>query len=173
MEKKEKVVLMLLSAALLCGCVSQEKHEDYPTLKVTSPAFAQNEKIPKNFTCDGRDINPQLNISGIPNGAVSLALIVEDPDAPLGTWDHWVVWNISPTGDIRENTVPGTEGMNSFNRKKYSGPCPPFGTHRYVFSVYSLDAQLTLGEDAGKKEVLGAMSGHILAKGELVGTYSR
>jgi Raf kinase inhibitor-like YbhB/YbcL family protein len=175
MEKKEKIILTLLSATLLCGCVSQPAEEEvnYMNLNVSSPAFGQNEKIPVNYTCDGRDINPQLSISGIPDGTVSLALIVEDPDAPLGTWDHWIVWNIPPTGKIEEDTVPGIEGMNSFNKRSYGGPCPPFGTHKYIFSVYALDTQLALGEDAGKKEVLEAMNGHILAKGKLVGTYSR
>lgn len=169
------LVVMLFAAALLfAGCLqanTSNREVSYMNLNVSSPAFGQNERIPANYTCDGRDINPQLNISGIPDGTVSLTLIVEDPDAPLGTWDHWIVWNIPPTGSIRENSVPGTEGMNSFNRKEYGGPCPPSGSHRYFFRAYALDTRLTLKENAGKKEVLEAMREHILAQGELVGRY--
>jgi Raf kinase inhibitor-like YbhB/YbcL family protein len=167
-------LVILLTAALLVGCTSQRIDEEasYTQLRVISPAFGEGEKIPVDYTCDGFDVNPQLNISDVPDDTVSLALIVEDPDAPLGVWDHWVVYNIPPAGGIGKNSTPGTEGMNSFGRKRYGGPCPPLGTHRYVFSIYALDAQLALGDAAGKKEVLEAMIGHILAKGQLTGVYN-
>jgi len=94
-------------------------------LILTSPAFDHNGSIPAVYTCDGDDISPELNWSGIPANAKSLVLIVDDPDAPMGTWDHWIVWNIPPTNKIEENTIPGTEGINGFRKHSYGGPCPP------------------------------------------------
>jgi len=142
-------------------------------LKITSPAFQHNDVIPAKCTGDGKDINPALQIEGIPEGTQSLALVVDDPDAPMGTWDHWVVWNIPPSNQIKENSVPGTEGMNSFRKHSYGGPCPPSGTHRYFFKVYALDTKLTLNPSSNKRDLEKAMQGHILAKGEIVGKYSR
>lgn len=142
-------------------------------LKVTSTAFEDKGFIPKKYTCDGEDVNPPLNVEGIPEGAKSLVLIVEDPDAPMGTWVHWVVWNIPPTGKIEEDSVPGVEGVNDFNKRSYGGPCPPFGTHRYFFKVYALDAELSLDPSSRKEDVERAMEGRVLAKGELVGLYRR
>jgi len=142
-------------------------------LSVESPSFENNKLIPAKYTCDGDDVNPPLIIEGIPEEAKTLALIVDDPDAPMGTWDHWIVWNIPPTGKIEENTVPGTEGMNTARKHSYGGPCPPYGTHRYFFKVYALDTKLTLNPDSKKKDVEKAMESHILAKGELVGLYRR
>ena len=114
-----------------------------------------------------------MTIEGVPEETKTLVLIVDDPDAPMGTWDHWIVWNIPPTSKIEENTVPGTEGMNDFRRRSYGGPCPPYGTHRYFFKVYALDTQLDLKSNSTKKDVEKAMEGHILAEGELVGLYRR
>jgi Raf kinase inhibitor-like YbhB/YbcL family protein len=142
-------------------------------LSVESPAFENNKLIPAKYTCDGDDVNPPLIIKGIPEEAKTLALIVDDPDASMGTWDHWIVWNIPPTGKIEENTVPGTEGMNTARKHSYGGPCPPYGTHRYFFKIYALDTKLTLNPDSKKKNVEKAMESHILAKGELVGLYRR
>ena len=142
-------------------------------LSVESHAFENNKLIPAKYTCDGDDVNPPLIIEGIPEEAKTLALIVDDPDAPMGTWDHWIVWNIPPTGKIEENTVPGTEGMNTARKHSYGGPCPPYGTHRYFFKIYALDTKLTLNPDSKKKDVEKAMESHILAKGELVGLYRR
>ena len=142
-------------------------------LRVTSPAFHPNEHIPPKYTADGENINPALIIQGIPRETQSLVLIVDDPDAPAGTWIHWVIWNIPPTGKIEENSIPGTEGMNDFGRNSYGGPAPPSGTHRYFFKVYALDTTLDLGSDAKKGDVEKAMEGHILDKGELIGLYSR
>ncbi len=142
-------------------------------LKVTSSAFENNGKIPSRYTCDGENISPPLNIEGIPEGTESLVLIVDDPDAPRGNWDHWIVWNIQPKRDIEEGSVPGVEGMNDFRKNSYGGPCPPSGTHRYFFKVYALDTHLDLTKDSTKSIVEKAMQNHILAKGELVGLYSR
>ena len=142
-------------------------------LIVTSPAFENNGFIPSKYTCDGDDFNPVLLINDAPEATQSLALIVDDPDAPMGTWDHWIVWNISPTEKIEENSVPGTEGLNSFRRHSYGGPCPPFGTHRYFFKVYALDTKLAIQPNSKKNDVEKAMEGHILAKGEIVGLYKR
>ena len=142
-------------------------------LTITSPAFENNKSIPSKYTCDGNDVNPALNIEGIPDETKSLVLIVDDPDAPMGTWDHWIVWNIPPTNKIEENSVPGTEGLNDFRKHSYGGPCPPSGTHRYFFKVYALDTKLDLDPNSRKEDVEKAMKNHILAKGELVGLYSR
>ena len=143
-------------------------------LTVRSSAFEPNNPIPKKYSYDGQDINPPLIIEGIPEEAKTLALIIDDPDARSGTFDHWVVYNIpASTSQIGENTVPGTEGLNSARQSGYMGPCPPSGTHRYFFKVYGLDTQLKLVANSKKKDVEKAMQNHILAKGELVGLYSR
>jgi len=142
-------------------------------LTVNSPAFENNKLIPSKYTCDGDNVNPPLTIEGVPDGTKSLVLIVDDPDAPMGTWDHWIVWNIPPTNKIEENTVPGAEGINDFRKHSYGGPCPPSGTHRYFFKVYALDTKLNLNPNSRKKDVEKAMQGHILAKGEYIGLYRR
>ena len=140
-------------------------------LTVSSPAFINNDKVPPKYTCHGEDVNPQLDIDELPEGTKSLVLIVDDPDCPIGDWVHWIVWNIIPTNTIRENSVPGVEGMNDFNKHSYGGPCPPSGTHRYFFKVYALDSELSLPVHTRKRELLQAMTGHILAKGEIVGLF--
>jgi len=142
-------------------------------LKISSPAFENNGRIPGKYTCDGQDINPTLNIKGIPEGAKTLVLVVDDPDAPSGMWVHWVVWNIPPEETIKEDTVPGTQGMNDFRKSSYGGPCPPSGTHRYFFRVYALDTELDLSTDSVKSDVEQAMQGHVIEKAELTGLYSR
>jgi len=142
-------------------------------LTVKSPAFENNKSIPSKYTCDGEDVNPPLTIGGIPEKTQSLALTVEDPDAPAGLWVHWVVWNIPPTGAVQENAVPGTEGLNTRKKHSYHGPCPPGGTHRYFFKVYALDTKLNLGALAEKEDLENAMLSHVLAEGELMGLYRR
>jgi len=143
-------------------------------LFVKSPAFEPGKLIPKKYTCDGQEINPPLTIEGIPKEAKTLVLIVDDPDAPSGTFDHWIVWNIPTSASkIGENTVPGIEGMNGARQIGYFGPCPPSGTHRYFFKIYALDTELTLKVGSRKNNVEEAMQGHILGKGELMGLYSR
>jgi Raf kinase inhibitor-like YbhB/YbcL family protein len=142
-------------------------------LTISSPEFKNNQKIPPKYTCSGEDVNPQLNITDIPEETKSLVLIVDDPDAPMGDWVHWIVWNIPPTNKIEEKSVPGVEGINDFGKHSYGGPCPPSGTHRYFFKVYALDTQLNLRVHSRKKDLEYAMTGHILAQGKLVGLYKR
>jgi hypothetical protein len=143
------------------------------SLSITSPAFENRKLIPKKYTADGEDVNPPINIEGIPDGTKSLVLIVDDPDAPMGTWIHWVMWNIPVRNRIDENSAPGVQGRNSWNRNSYGGPDPPSGTHRYFFKIYAIDTTLSLERTATKNEVEKAMEKHILAKGELVGLYHR
>ena len=153
------------------------KHEfnevKYDTLLISSPAFEHQSKIPLQYTCDGRNINPPLTIEQIPEEAKSLVLIVDDPDAPGGMWVHWVVWNIPITLSIKENSIPGVEGINDSRRNHYGGPCPPSGTHRYFFKVYALDEVLELPATTDKKALEQAMQPHILAFGEIIGLYER
>lgn len=145
-------------------------------MKLTSPVFTNNQSIPQKYTCDGQDISPPLQISEVPEGTASLVLIIDDPDAPMGTWDHWVVWNINPsTTSIEEDGVSegAVQGMNSFGKQPYGGPCPPSGTHHYYFKLYALDTRLELDVSSKKKDVEVAMEGHILDRAELVGLYQR
>jgi hypothetical protein len=144
-------------------------------LKLASPAFQDGGNIPDKYTCQGEDVNPPLEIENIPEGTKSLVLIMDDPDAPAGTWDHWVMWNIPVTSRIAENSVPegAVQGKNSWGRSSYSGPCPPSGIHRYIFKLYALDATLNLDSSSGKGEVEAAMEGHILAQTSLTGLYSK
>jgi Raf kinase inhibitor-like YbhB/YbcL family protein len=143
-------------------------------LSIKSSAFEHNKQIPKKYTCDGDNINPPLTVEGAPKEAKTLSLIMDDPDAPMGTFDHWVTWNIpASTNKIAEHSAPGTEGLNGARRPGYTGPCPPSGTHRYFFKVYALDAQLDLSAKSTKRDVEKAMQNHILAKGELIGLYHR
>jgi hypothetical protein len=141
-----------------------------------SSAFANNTNIPSKFTCDGEDINPPLSIKEVPIEAKSLVLIMDDPDAPMGTWLHWTVWNIDPaTSEIVENSIPpgAGEGATDFSRPGYGGPCPPGGTHRYFFKLYALDIELNLATGAKLKELEQAMAGHIIDQAELIGLYQR
>ncbi len=145
---------------------------------MTSPVFENNGFIPLRYTCDGENVSPPLLIENIPKEAESLILIMDDPDAPVGVFDHWILINIpinhgKTSLKIEENTAPGTQVLNSFGRHQYGGPCPPSGTHRYFFKAYALDEELKVNLDAGKKGVEEAMEGHILAKGELIGLYKR
>jgi Raf kinase inhibitor-like YbhB/YbcL family protein len=143
-------------------------------LIIKSPVFETNSRLPKKYTCDGESISPPLVIEGTPKETKSLALLLLDPDAPSGIFDHWVVWNIPPsTSKIAEGTSPGTEGLNSAMDYGYHGPCPPSGTHRYIFKIYALDTELSLGANSRRKDIEKAMQGHILTKGEIVGLYSR
>lgn len=142
-------------------------------LMVYSLAFSHKGHIPNKYTCEGQDINPPIEVSEIPESTKTLAMIVEDPDAPGGVFDHWLIWNISPNEAIAENSNPGISGTNSFGKTGYGGPCPPSGAHRYFFRVYALDAKLDLLTGSDKQALLKAMEGHILAKGELMGLYQK
>ncbi len=143
-------------------------------MELSSPSFDHESPIPQRFTCDGDDVSPELRITEIPEGTSTLVLIMDDPDAPAGTWDHWVAYDIDPVSLIPENVGSlGTGGLNSWRREGYGGPCPPSGTHRYFFKVLALDAPLGLGGGADKETVLAAVDGHVLAEAVLMGTYAR
>ena len=144
-------------------------------MRLTSSAFDHEGVIPARYTCDGADVSPALTLAEIPAGAVSLVLIMDDPDAPAGTWDHWIAYDIpSTTSEIPQAVGSlGTAGRNSFGRTGYGGPCPPGGTHRYFFTVYAIDTNLGLAPGASKAQVLEAISGHVLAEATLMGRYGR
>ncbi len=145
-------------------------------LKISSTAFPDGGKIPARYTCDDLDINPPLGFEDIPPEAKSLVLVVDDPDAPGGTWVHWLVWNIAPSvSSIDEDSVPtgAIQGMNDFKKHSYGGPCPPSGVHRYFFKLYALDAMLQIGAHSIKPELEKAMKAHVLAEAHIVGLYSR
>jgi Raf kinase inhibitor-like YbhB/YbcL family protein len=150
-------------------------------MRLQSPVFAEGGRIPRSYTCDGKDVSPPLSWDGVPEDAKSLALICDDPDAPGKTWVHWVAFNIPPAArQLPEaiapgKTIPGggTQGKNDFRKLGYGGPCPPGGTHRYHFKLYALDADLPLPAGATKAELEGAIAGHVLGQATLTGKYSR
>ncbi len=144
-------------------------------MEVMSPAFEHHQPIPQKYTCQGEDVSPQLNFSGIPQKTKTLAMIVDDPDAPGGTFDHWIAWNLAPGLKVlKEGESAPNEGKNHFNQVGYRGPCPPPGkVHRYYFKVYALDTVLDLAKEATRRDLEAAMKGHILDHAELIGTYQR
>ncbi|MBD3393749.1 MAG: YbhB/YbcL family Raf kinase inhibitor-like protein [Chitinivibrionales bacterium] len=150
-------------------------------ITVTSSAFGPMQHIPSKYTCDGDDVSPPIAWTGVPEGAASIVLISDDPDAPAGTWIHWVCYDIPVAADGLPENVPqadtlpggGKQGITDFRRIGYGGPCPPGGTHRYFFKIYALDSMLGLPAGKSKKDVEKAMQGHVIARGELVGKYSR
>jgi len=152
---------------------AEQKKAEINTIQIKSPAFINGDFIPEKYTCDGMDINPPFDINNIPAYTKTLALIADDPDAPMGTWIHWVVWNIPLLNRISEDSSPGIEGVTSFHKNKYGGPCPPSGIHRYYFRFYALDAVLNLPVSTDKAGLEKAMSGHILSSGEIMGRYKR
>jgi len=144
-------------------------------MDLRSPAFENGGRIPPRYTCDDADVSPPLQIADLPAGTATLALVMDDPDAPMGTFDHWIVWNIPPdTVEVPEGEEPnGMQGMTDFGRLGYGGPCPPGGTHRYRFKLYALDEGLNLREGTRKEGLERAMEDHVLAEAVLEGTYSR
>lgn len=145
-------------------------------MKIKSPAFKHTGSIPSKYTCDGKDISPPLEIEEVPEETKSLVLIVDDPDAPVGIWTHWTVWNIDPkVKKIEEDSIPkgGKEGMTNFGSTGYGGPCPPGGEHRYFFKLYALDTMLELDSSVEADELEEEMESHIIEKAELVGLYKR
>ncbi len=151
------------------------------SLSITSTAFKQGERIPSKYTCDGSDVSPGLEWSDVPDSTRSFTIIADDPDAPVGTWIHWVFYHIlGETRTLPEAVPPDAnlpdgsrQGKNSWGRPGYGGPCPPGGTHRYFFKLYALDTVLELPSGVSKDDLLKAMKGHILAEAELMGVYSR
>ena len=190
MKLRFTVVGLLL---LMIGCARQAPPSTKPlenvnlpqtspsAMQVTSTAIKEGQPIPRQYTCDGVNISPPLEWKGTPKSARTIAIIADDPDAPSGTWVHWVVYNLPaeniglvenlpPTEDVKAG---GFQGKNDFQKIGYGGPCPPSGAHRYFFKVYALDTELPLKGGATKAEVEKAMQGHIVAQGQLMGTYQR
>jgi Raf kinase inhibitor-like YbhB/YbcL family protein len=165
-----------VASGLACAGGSAEDNAMAATtssFRLTSTAFADGGAIPALYTCDGKERSPPLAWSGAPEGAASFALVVEDPDAPRGTWDHWLLWNVKVNSLPEGSEGGGTSGTNSWGRTGYGGPCPPSGTHRYVFRLYALDTLLELPPRTSKAGLLAAMKGHVLSEARLVGTYAR
>lgn len=182
------MILGLVWLVAIVGCKPEVQSVDGPEggsavqIQMSSAAFKEGGTIPVAYTCDGENVSPPLSWKGVPGGTQSLALIVDDPDAPAGTWVHWVVFNMAPTiSALSEGASSsggrdsfGTAGTNSFRKIGYGGPCPPRGKpHRYFFKLYALDEKLGLNAGAAKADVEKAMQGHILAQGQLMGTYGR
>ncbi|MGJ3251034.1 MAG: YbhB/YbcL family Raf kinase inhibitor-like protein [Elainellaceae cyanobacterium] len=177
--------LIILVGLSLMGCQSSDRpevqlSESVKSMNLESAAFSQEEMIPPKYTCDGQDISPPLSWDTPPDGTESLALIADDPDAPSGTFVHWVLYNMSP--DVQQlpegatdsiGSTGGVQGKSDFGKQGYGGPCPPGGTHRYFFKLYALDTKLDLEPGATKADVVEAMEGHILANAELMARYSR
>ena len=181
-----------LLIVLLMGCAGSRQPaapqpnanragEDKDGFKLTSSTFNESQPIPRAYTCDGANVSPSLEWSGVPKNAKTLAIVCDDPDAPSGTWVHWVLYNL-PAEKIGliENTPAmekliggGMQGKNDFGKIGYGGPCPPSGTHRYVFKLYAIDAELDLKPGATKAELVKAMEGHIAGQAQLMGTYRR
>jgi len=166
---------------ILSGCKGNEATQASEraadmTIQITSTAFKEGETIPRLYTCDDKDVSPPLAWTGVPTGTASLALVMDDPDAPSGTWVHWVLYNLLPdvTSLERGKSAGGVEGKNDFGRQGYGGPCPPRGSnHRYYIKLYALDKILDLSVGATKAQLESAMRGHILSQGQLVGKYGR
>jgi Raf kinase inhibitor-like YbhB/YbcL family protein len=171
------VILLFLFGLTACGGSTPTPMEGASemSIQITSATFEEGTTIPVKYTCDGEDISPPLAWSGVPEGTQSLVLISDDPDAPVGTWVHWVLFDLpADTNSLPEGVQGmGTDGNNSWRRPGYGGPCPPSGTHRYFFKLYALDSRLDLKEGASKEDVEEAMQGHILAQAQLMGKYGR
>jgi len=184
--KAGSIALLIMFAV---ACAKQPAPQNSPTtqssqnaaggMKLTSSAFAEGQRIPRPYTCDGVNISPPLEWSGVPKSAQTLAIIADDPDAPAGTWVHWVVYNLSAENIGFVENLPqnenlkagGFQGKNDFEKIGYGGPCPPSGTHRYFFKLYALDMELPLKAGATKGDVEKAMAGHVVAQAQLMGTY--
>ena len=175
MKEVLSIVVILLFMLACSPPTAQTFHNPLP-MKISSPAFLSYEKIPSNFTCKGENINPPLEFEGIPSSARSLVLIMEDPDAPSGTWIHWLLFNIPVSYEIKENSVPegAIQGRNSWGANAYGGPCPPSGEHRYFFRLYAVDVkELGLDSSADVRMVEQMMYNHVVAEAELVGLFSK
>ncbi len=183
-----KILLVFISVVTACSLSERAVQEPTKTnqqaakIELSSAAFANGQSIPKKYTCDGEDVSPPLKWTNAPKETKSFALISDDPDAPAGTWVHWVIFNIpADVSELKEN-LPKTEsvlgkakqGINDFEKIGYGGPCPPSGSpHRYFFKLYALDTELNLSGNVKKEDLVKAMQGHILAEGQIIGTYQR
>jgi len=165
---------MLKKISIVIGLLVLNIMPAWAGISITSPAFKHNQSIPDQYTCRGRNVNPPLAINGVPESAQSLILIVNDPDAPDGDWIHWAVYNISPyTRFINEDSLPGTAIPNDFKTAGYGGPCPPSGTHRYVFSIYALSKILPQTKKITLPQLKSAIKEHGIAQGRLIGTCTK
>jgi Raf kinase inhibitor-like YbhB/YbcL family protein len=189
--RRHRRLILPTAALLLCSCSPNHSSPAQPgspkegnsmTLTLLSTAFTNGSEIPRPYTCDADDRSPDLSWSGAPTATQSYALIVDDPDAPVGTWTHWLIWNIPPKATLLPGDVPKTplldngarQGLNDFKRIGYGGPCPPPGKpHRYFFKLYALDARLDLKPGASKYDLETGLKPHILAQTQLMGTYRR
>lgn len=180
----QKIVSYLIAVLIMVCPLSvnaETKGGSEMKISVLSSAFTEGGMIPRQFTCDGANISPAISWSTLPEGTKSIAIIADDPDAPAGTWVHWLLYNLPPDLKGLPENIPaketlasgGMHGMTDFHRIGYGGPCPPSGTHRYFFKVYALDTVLDLFPGAIKKRLLNAFEGHVLAEGELMGRYRR
>ncbi len=184
---KSIIALMAVPVLLFSACKGTEDPNQATeggkkmTIKVTSSAFEQGGMIPAKYTCDGQNISPPLKFEMVPEGIKSIALICDDPDAPIGTFVHWVLFNLpADTKELAENIPSGEtlkngarQGKTDFGKTGYGGPCPPSGTHRYFFKVYALDNTIDASVVTNKKQLLAAMEGHVIAEGQLMGKYKR
>jgi Raf kinase inhibitor-like YbhB/YbcL family protein len=192
-NRKSQAITLLLLMLLVAGCatrpqVSAQNSASTSTpqttggsIKLTSTAFKEGEPIPRQHTCDGVNVSPSLEWSGVPKSAKTLVIFADDPDAPSGIWVHWVLYNLPADNIGMVENLPATDelkaggfqGKNDFGKIGYGGPCPPSGTHRYFFKIYALDSELPLKAGATKAEVEKAMEGHVVAQGQLMGTYRK
>ncbi len=185
-----RLVVFLVAFSILFSMISVTQNlafaqdtKSYPVksnttkivMKISSIAFANNGEIPKKYTCDGTSVSPPLKISSVPKNAKSLALILDDPDAPERTFTHWVVWGISPKKtQLVEGEKKGfVEGVTSLEKQGYVGPCPPSGVHRYIFKLFALDSQVDISTKSKKQELIATMQNHIIQTATLIGKYSR
>ena len=182
-----KISWLLIGMLAICVsyggtlCSSETRGAKRMKLEIRSTAFGDAQMIPKIYTCQGKNISPPLSWGAVPEQTRSIALILEDPDAPMGTFVHWVLFNLPPeTKGLPENVPVGKtlangakHGAGTSKKIGYMGPCPPSGTHRYFFRVYALDSKLDLKSGSSKERLLRAMQGHILSEGQLMGTYKR
>ncbi len=181
MFQKARCLLIAFFLLLFYSYQSKAQGGKSMEIKIKSTAFEEGGMIPKKYTCDGMDVSPPLTWASVPEGTKSLALICDDPDAPMGTWVHWVLFNLpGDTKELPENIPPQKtlangvkQGINDFRKIGYGGPCPPGGTHRYYFKLYALGTEINFEAGATKARLLKAMEGHILAEGQLMGKYRR
>jgi Raf kinase inhibitor-like YbhB/YbcL family protein len=183
-------IIIFLLALALAGCSNRSSQpvknsnatpKEEMKLKISSAAFQDGSQIPSKYTCDGANVSPPLQWSGVPQSAKTIVLICDDPDAPAKTWVHWVVYDLPAGATTLPEALPanekpaigGKQGKNDFGKIGYGGPCPPSGTHRYFFKLYAIDTETSLEPSASKDQVLKTIEGHILAQGELIGKYKR
>lgn len=178
MKNAITLIIMFFTLFFSAPLLAASKMNGEKNMKITSSAFQTNAFIPKQYTCDANDISPPLQWCDAPRNTKSFVLIVDDPDAPGGNWDHWILFNIpADATELKENmsVLPvGTKvGKNGWGRTDYGGPCPPSNVHRYIFTLYALDSILSLEAGAAKNQITQAMNGHVIAQAELIGKYQR